>query len=103
MGLLSNLFGSKTDDKIQEIVKDGGLIIDVRRPFEFASGHVQGSKNIPLDNIESSISELKKHSGNIVLCCASGNRSGMAKQKLEKHGIEAYNGGGWRMVDGIKS
>ncbi len=47
MGIISVLFGkNKTDFK--SLVDNGALIVDVRSPQEFASGHIDGSVNMPL-------------------------------------------------------
>lgn len=74
-------------------------IIDVRTPGEFARGNVVGSVNIPLDQVPNRVSEFKEMSKPIILCCASGMRSGQATQFLKQHGIEdVYNGGGWSEV-----
>jgi rhodanese-related sulfurtransferase len=99
MGLLSAIFGySKKQDKIIEILTNGGIIIDVRNPGEFKTGHVKGSKNIPLNSITVKLSDIKKLNKPIVLCCASGIRSAQATNILKKEGIEAMNGGGWRSL-----
>ena len=103
MGLLEGLFGSRTNGAAAEAVQNGAVIVDVRSPQEFASGHVAGSKNVPLQVLDARAHELKKHSGNLVLCCASGNRSGMAVRALEKQGIQAVNGGGWMAVQQMKN
>ena len=80
-------------------IKDA-TIIDVRTPGEFMMGKVEGSLNIPLDEVPSRIEEFKKIEGDIVLCCASGNRSGQATMFLEQNGMNnVYNGGGWEMVN----
>lgn len=103
MGLFANLFGSGTDkEKIKELLKSGAVIIDVRTPQEFMGGHVQGSKNFPLQSIQSNIAEIKKIKKAIVLCCASGGRSGQAQNILKANGIECENGGGWMTVNGLK-
>ncbi len=74
-------------------------IIDVREPGEFSLGCVEGSTNIPLGQIPQMIEEFKNMEKPIVLCCASGNRSGQAAQFLEANGVEdIYNGGGWNEV-----
>ncbi len=103
MGLFQGIFGAKTNNEAQEAVANGAVIVDVRSPQEFASGHVKGSKNVPLQVLDARAHELKKHSGNLVLCCASGNRSGMAVRALEKHGIASINGGGWMAVQSMKN
>lgn len=74
-------------------------IIDVRTPSEFMGGHVVGSINIPLQEIDSRLDELKTMKQPFVLCCASGNRSGQATQFLKSCGIECENGGSWMDVN----
>lgn len=70
-------------------------IIDVRTPQEFASQHVPGAINVPLDQLPNQVEELKELPKPIVAYCRSGNRSGMAVAILKQHGItEVINGGG---------
>ncbi|MFV5689203.1 rhodanese-like domain-containing protein [Flavobacterium sp. ZT3R25] len=76
-----------------------GTIVDVRSPSEFMGGHVADSINIPLNEIPPRIEELQNLKGPLVLCCASGNRSGQAQLFLTEHGIECYNGGSWLDVN----
>ena len=77
-------------------------IIDVRTPGEFIMGNVKGSINIPLNEISSRIEEIKSIQGNIVLCCASGGRSGQATMFLQQNGLSnVYNGGGWQTVEAL--
>jgi rhodanese-related sulfurtransferase len=70
-------------------------VVDVRTPEEFAYGHVLGSINIPLHEIPSRLEEIRSMNRPLVLCCASGNRSGQATAYLRGHGIECENGGSW--------
>ncbi|HLP22209.1 MAG TPA: rhodanese-like domain-containing protein [Chitinophagales bacterium] len=74
-------------------------IVDVRTPGEFMGGHVAGSINIPLQEIQSRIDELKALPQPIILCCASGNRSGQATSFLKSQGINCTNGGSWLDVN----
>ncbi|MCR9251798.1 MAG: rhodanese-like domain-containing protein [bacterium] len=97
MGFLSSLFGKKVD--YAQLLKDGAIVVDVRSKGEFQSGHVKGSMNIPLDQIKSNAQNLKKKNKVLILCCASGMRSGSATSILKKEGIECYNGGGWKKVN----
>lgn len=84
---------------IETMIKAGqATIIDVRSRGEFMGGHVAGSKNIPLDEISERLDEFKSMK-NIVLCCASGNRSGQATAYLKQNGIECANGGSWMDVN----
>lgn len=80
---------------IEELLRSGeASIIDVRSPGEFMGGHVKGSVNIPLQEVPERIEDFKKMK-NVVLCCASGNRSGQATAFLRQNGIECENGGSW--------
>ena len=100
MSFLEKLFGlgPKVDYK-SLVAEQGAKIIDVRTPQEFNSGNVTGSINIPLNQISHKINKLKSIKKPLVLCCASGNRSGQAKSILEREGIQdVYNGGGWRKL-----
>jgi len=66
------------------------LVVDVRMPFEFASGHVPGSINIPLPRIAASTAELTGQ-GEVWLVCRSGNRSASAAQALAGAGLDLVN------------
>jgi phage shock protein E len=90
---IKSLFGGGA--KFKQLLADGAIIIDVRTGAEYDNGHIGIAKNIPLDRIASRAEELKRQGKPIIVCCASGMRSGMAKSILKKHGVEAYNGGGW--------
>ena len=68
-------------------------ILDVRSPGEFMGGNVAGSKNIPLQEIPTRIDEIRGMEQPLILCCASGNRSGQAEMYLKSQGIECENGG----------
>ncbi|WP_338407298.1 rhodanese-like domain-containing protein [uncultured Flavobacterium sp.] len=87
-----------------KIIKENqGTIIDVRTYGEFMGGNVSDSINIPLNEIPERIEELKQLKFPLILCCASGNRSGQAHHFLSQHGIECYNGGSWLEVNFYKS
>ncbi len=72
------------------------LVIDVRSEGEFASGHVQGSVNLPLDRFTSGIEAVAPDKdAPLILCCASGARSGAACAWLQQQGYtQVSNGGG---------
>jgi rhodanese-related sulfurtransferase len=87
------LFGPSVDYK--QLVKNGAVIIDVRTKGEYNGGNIKGSKNIPLDSLSSFLSKLDKNTP-VITCCASGMRSGAAKNMLKSNGFkEVYNGGSW--------
>lgn len=87
----------------QLIVGNQGTIVDVRTPEEYRGGHVAGSVNIPLQEIPNRISDLKELKSPLVLCCASGGRSGQATHYLSNQGIECYNAGSWLDVNYYQS
>jgi len=94
MGLLDFLFGNKKK-KLQDFKSRGAVIIDVRTKGEYNSGAIPGSKNMPLQTINTKIKDIKILNKPVITCCASGMRSGSAAAILRSNGIEAMNGGGW--------
>lgn len=96
MGFLDLLFGGgSSNNNVKEYLEKGAAIIDVRTPAEFNGGHVKGAKNIPLDQLNGKIAEIKKWNKPVIAYCASGNRSGMATNTLKSNGIDCINGGGF--------
>jgi phage shock protein E len=49
------------------------------------------------------VDEFKQLKAPVVLCCASGNRSGMATQVLQSQGVDCVNGGSWLEVNYYKT
>lgn len=89
---------------LQKMIAEGKTtIIDVRTPQEFSGGHVSGSKNIPLQELPQRLEEIRKETEPIVLCCASGQRSGMATRMLSQQGVKCFNGGSWLDVNYFQS
>ncbi len=70
--------------------------IDARSGFEYSMGHVEGSHNIPYDEIAEKIASITTDkNANIHLYCRSGNRSGKALKVLQNMGYtNAHNDGG---------
>jgi len=80
---------------LPELKRNGAIFVDVRSAEEFANGNAPGTINIPLQELGSRLGEIPKSSP-VVLCCASGTRSGMAKLMLRKNGYrQVYNIGTW--------
>lgn len=84
--------------ELQEALKKG-TIIDVRSYHEFNAGSVVDAKNFPLNELSEHIEELKSFAEPLVLCCASGNKSGMATNLLINEGMNCINGGSWLTVN----
>jgi phage shock protein E len=83
---------------MENIIKDSAFLVDVRTPAEFEEGHVNGSTNIPLDQVATELEQFKGKE-QIIVFCRSGNRSGQAKMILEQNGFKnVINGGTWQDV-----
>lgn len=94
------MFAVEEPVDFNELVQNGAKIIDVRTYGEFSSGHVNGSVNIPLQNLQSEIGDLDMEKPYIVVC-ASGNRSSSAKRMMQNMGFtDVHNGGGWMQLQG---
>ena len=71
------------------------VIIDVREPAEFATGHVNGAVNVPPSQLLAGSKLLKGVSKDteIILYCRSGNRSNVAKNILNQLGFTNVTNG----------
>lgn len=93
--ILKNIFGLKKKPDLRVLVQNGAQIIDVRTRREFESGHIANSLNIPLQDLDSRLSSIKKDRP-VITCCASGMRSASALGILKSRGFkDVHNGGGW--------
>lgn len=71
----------------------GSFLLDVRRPEEFAAGHVEGATRIVHTRVLDHLAELPRDQ-EIFVNCRSGARSARVTALLEKHGFRATNLGG---------
>ncbi len=82
--------------RLPMMIQNGGVVVDVRSTGEFAAGSRPGSVNIPLDELEKRAGELDKEKP-VILCCASGARSGAALHILKRLGFKnVVNAGPWQ-------
>ena len=89
---------------ISNLIKENkGTIIDVRTPQEYRGGQAAGSINIPLQEIVQRFDEIQKMAKPLIVCCASGARSGSAQQFLSQQGLECYNAGSWLDVNYLQA
>ena len=80
-----NSYQQITQAEAKEMMKknDGHIVVDVRRPDEYAAGHIPGAICIPNESIGTEQpSELPDKNQIILIYCRSGNRSKQAAQKL---------------------
>ncbi|MFC9427177.1 rhodanese-like domain-containing protein [Streptomyces sp. NPDC056987] len=66
-------------------------VVDVRTPGEYATGHLPGAHNVPLDHLDTALPALKTAAGrgDLLIVCASGARSATACLRLADQGITA--------------
>ncbi|HEX9101867.1 MAG TPA: rhodanese-like domain-containing protein [Polyangia bacterium] len=78
--------------RARQLVADGARLVDVRSPGEFAATHLDGARNIPVSEIGRRARELGDKAKPVIVYCASGTRSAMAKRTLKGAGFaEVYN------------
>jgi len=93
--LFKKLFSNGPKVDLAALIANGAVILDVRTPGEYASGHIKGSINMPLNTLPMQMAKLKKDKP-VITCCASGMRSGSARSTLLANGFsEVYNAGSW--------
>ena len=82
--------------------KDGSVtLLDTRTAGEYNRGHIDGFKNIPVDELRERLSELEPGKS-VYVICQSGLRSYIATRILEGNGFDAYNfAGGYRFYDAV--
>ncbi len=84
---------------------EGALVIDVRSPEEFRSGHVTNAVNIPLGGLRESLPRRVKDKNQVfLLYCLSGGRSGIAKHRFKGLGYQnVFNLGSYGRAQQIVS
>ena len=97
---IKQLLGMGPATDFKELLAQGAIILDVRTPGEFRSGHARGAVNAPLDKLCEYAQKLKNKDQVIITCCASGMRSANARGVLQSAGFKnVYNGGPWTNVN----
>ena len=78
---------------IQILNRQNGVIVDVREPNEFSTGHIPNAANIPVGSIAGRLKELNKYKDKpVIVVCRSGQRSAHAAVVLRKNGFASvYN------------
>ena len=96
IGFIKKLLGFGPAVNYKALMENGAVIIDVRTKGEYASGHIKGSTNIPVNQLNANLGKFKNKEKAIITCCASGARSGAAKRLLISNGYtNVHNGGSW--------
>lgn len=78
-----------TPEEVRTRLESGAapLVVDLRKPVEFKVGHIPGAINIPLDELEQHIDELR-HEHGVLIYCINGSRTRQAEPVLLEAGIE---------------
>jgi phage shock protein E len=79
--------GDVSGAEARELVQAGARLVDVRTPAEFAAGHIAGAVNIPVQQLDTRMSELQPKDAAVVVYCRSGHRSGNAARLLKTAGF----------------
>lgn len=94
--MLTNLVKTCQWNEIDELVKQGGFLIDVRNEFELSDGYIEGMINIPLGKIRKQLNLIPKDK-QIYVYCQVGQRGYLACRILTQLGYDAINlDGGFR-------
>lgn len=89
LGLVSMLTGcGGAPVDYAQYTANGGLLIDVRTPAEYAEGHAANAVNKPVQTIDQWIKELTNKDQEIYVYCRSGARSSRAAKILKDHGFK---------------
>jgi phage shock protein E len=87
----SSVAGAQTTSSfasIEDNLKNGSLLLDVRTPEEFEAGHIEGAINMPLSEIQSGTLPKTGKEVELYVYCRSGNRSAQAKTILNQAGYQ---------------
>jgi phage shock protein E len=79
--------GKASPSEARALVANGAMLLDVRTPGEFAAGHIEGARNIPVDQLSARIAEVGPKETPVVVYCRSGARSGRAAALLRSAGF----------------
>ena len=88
---------------VDALPRDGSVtLLDVRTPWEYENGHIEGFTNVEVDSLRENIGRMDK-SKPVYVHCRSGQRSYIACRILTQHGLDCYNlSGGFRLYDAVK-
>ena len=79
--------GKVSPEKARTLVAGGARLVDVRSAGEYASGHLDGALNVPVQDLAKRMEELGDKKKPVVLYCASGMRSASAAGTLRRAGF----------------
>ena len=105
VAILAKRMGSRSsrEDVGAALRAESALVVDVRSPGEFASGHVEGAVNIPVQELGRRLDECGAKDRPIILYCHSGMRAASAQSTLKRAGFSnVVNAGTMHGVDAAR-
>lgn len=72
-----------------DMQRSGALVVDVRRPDEWVSGHVTGAVHIPVDDVMGEADKQLPKDRDLLFICAAGVRSGLAAEMAAALGFDS--------------
>ena len=87
---------------LQLMHSENVIVVDIRDPASYASGHIAGARRLDNQTVEAFITDTDRASP-VIVCCYHGNASQQAAQFLAQQGFErcySLDGGfkGWRLA-----
>jgi rhodanese-related sulfurtransferase len=76
--------------RFTELVAAGATVIDVRRPYEYEGGRLEGAENIEMNELPSAADSIPRGRP-VLLYCRRGNRSAMAAEAFREAGYDAHH------------
>ena len=104
LSLFATVCGQVDANEYEKIFSPDNVLIDVRTPWEYQSGHLKNAKNIPYDKIEEDIKYfVPNKEQTIVVYCLSGKRADIAEKKLKNLGYKnVINGGKFKDLEAMQ-
>jgi rhodanese-related sulfurtransferase len=100
--LRATTFAAINAQELVRLMNQGALVLDIRKPDEFAAGHINGAKHLPSDQILSAGDNFKRFKDKpVVVYCDAGSLAASAVRQLHEQGFTkafTLRGGfaGWR-------
>lgn len=92
-------------EEARKHLRNGAALVDVRTPAEYKSGNLPGAINIPVETIQTGITNHVTDKGRVILLhCRSGRRSAVAEKELRQLGYtNAFNIGSFQQAERVVS
>lgn len=78
---------------IRSLLREGAILLDVRTEEEFVGAHLRSARNVPYEELDACLFEIRKWNVPVIVYSQHGKRSCLATIKLRHYGIPAYDGG----------